>query len=65
MATEISSTSTNDLKLIVEQITSGKPVDSEAAKKALDRVCKDREELRKRVGTVDIVNGIIRELRDS
>ena len=39
--------------------------DPEAAKKALEQISKDREELRKRIGTVDIVNGIIRDLRDS
>jgi hypothetical protein len=65
MATELTPTATNDLKLIVEQITSGKPLDRDAAKKALDQISKDREELRKRVGTVDIVNSIIRDLRDS
>jgi len=63
MSTDTDTTAMNELRAAIDGMIRGIH-DPEAAIRALDRLEREREELRKRIGTVEVAVDLIREGRD-
>lgn len=64
MATDTTQTIDHDIDDILAKLVRHEPRDPEAVRLACERMDQMSEEIRKRVGTVDIAVPAIRELRD-
>lgn len=63
MSIDTSTTALNELHDVIARVQSGVR-DPAAAQKATERMDRMREELRKKVGTVDLAVELIRDARD-
>jgi hypothetical protein len=63
MSTDTDTSAKNELQIAIERMQKGIR-DPERAKKALENLDRVREELRGRIGTVEIAVELVREFRD-
>lgn len=63
MSIDTATNAMNELHAVIDRIRNGVE-DPNAAKQALARLSREREELRKKIGTVDVAVELIRDARD-
>jgi hypothetical protein len=64
MPTEVSLPELSELQALLDALSAGQR-DPEVARRSRERIDREREELRKRIGTVDVAVDLIREARNS
>ena len=53
-----------DLQVVIEHLTTGRPLDAETARRVRERSEKATQEVRDRHGVIDVAVDLIREIRD-